>query len=607
MKNARLLPFLSLLFLCACEPASTAPTPPAPISQPAPSEELPDPPPQPPPPPAEQPPVGQPPVEQPPVEQPPVEPPPPPPLPPPPPPPPVPEVERPFVLPPVQQAVPEWELEMPPEVLASFYANTDTPEQDALFKAEGQTYRVKVRLRGASARTFPKKSWNVNFEKNVTFQGRTSLNLVAEYADATMLAEKISYDLLYAMRVPAPKTTFVRLKLNGRYEGPFLEIEQVNKAFLKNHGMPDDDATIYRTGWKDTEFKTWKAPYQGKWLKKTNEKSSDQPLWDVLDVINHTPEPQLTATLPRHFELEWYLRSMTLDALMSNNFVEDSESYFIHDKATGRWYYVPWDLNNVDARWWVDVSVEHARPKVDHPLFNFTLTDGWTQEMYDERKGMYPGYLPVFSNLGTRVVTNPELRARLEARLDKALQELFTPEVMHPYIDKLHALLDPHMNGAPYTDYRKFTAGRQFLKDYVVKRRKFIRDELKLDAEQKPGLVLEGFSPAGGWVELRNRGTEAVQLRGLVLTTNLRVSLRNSDHAPTQVRAPVGAVLPERTLAPGETVRFTASELGIQFAAKGELGVFDGVSVVGVKDLLFYGPLPAGQHYVRGEKGWEAR
>jgi spore coat protein H len=507
----------------------------------------------------------------------------------------------------VQTSVPEWELVMPEDVLKAFHENTRLEEQDAVFKADGQTYHVKVRLRGASARDFPKKSWNVNFPKGVKFQGRTSLNLVAEYADATLLAEKISYDLLAAMRVPAPKATYVRLRLNGRYEGPFLEVQQVNKAFLKEQRMPDEDATIYRTGWKDTEFKTWKVGYQGDWKKKTNESASDQPLWDVLEVMNHTPEPRLASTLPKHFELEWYLRSMTLDVLMSNNYVEDSESYFIHDRATGRWFYVPWDLNNVDARWWHTIDVAHARPKADHPLFNFTITDAATQEMYDERKDKYAGYLPVFSNLGTRVVMNPELRARLVARVHKALDELFKPEVMNPYIDQLHALLDPHMNGAPYTDYRQFTAGRQFMKDFVVKRRKFVQQELKRHAEQQPGLVLEQFAPEEGWVELRNRGTQPVSLGGLVLTTNLRISLRRSDHSATQVRAPIGAVLPEVTLAPGETRRFTASELGIAFKPKGELGLFDGVSVVGVKDLLFYGPLPSGQRYVRGEKGWEAR
>ena len=73
------------------------------------------------------------------------------------------------------------------------------------------------------------------------------------------------------------------------------------------------------------------------------------------------------------------------------------------------------------------------------------------------------------------------------------------------------------------------------------------------------------------------------------------------------VRRPRGTVLPEVTLAPGERRRFTASELGLIFPAKGEIGVFDGKGVVGFFDVLFYGPLPDGQRYVRGPKGWETR
>jgi spore coat protein H len=534
--------------------------------------------------------------------------------PPPPPPPPVPEVERPFKLPPVQTSVPEYELIIPPEAMAKFEADVWTPEQDAVFKANGTTYRVKVRLRGASARYFDKKSWNVNFEDKVKFEGRTSLNLVAEYADATMLAEKIAFDLLEAMRVPASKATFVRLKLNGVYQGVFLEIEQVNKAFLKAHDFADTDATIYRCGWKDCEFKTWKVPYQGDWLKKTNETQPNDKLWEMLGIINHTPEPQLVAALEKNLQLEHYLRSMVLDLLMSNNYVEDSESYFIYDRATAKWSYVPWDLNNVDARWWYPITVEDMRTysaNMRHPLFNFTLTDSSVEKMYQQRKQetqSYPGYLPVFSNLGTRVVMNPELRERLEARLDKAMDEVFTTAVMGPYIDKLHALIDPHMaEDRKYMSYERFVAGRDYLKRYVKERRAFILAELDRYAKQKPTLVFEAFDPREGWVEVGNRTSATLSLKGMVLTTNLRVSLAQSDHAPTQVKNPIGAVLPEVTVAPGERVRLQASTLGIQLPPNGEIGLFSGTSVVGVKDLLFYGQLPAGKRYVRGTKGWEVK
>jgi spore coat protein H len=283
--------------------------------------------------------------------------------------------------------------------------------------------------------------------------------------------------------------------------------------------------------------------------------------------------------------------------------VEDSESYFIYDKVTHRWTYVPWDLNNVDARWWYPIPADQARPTVRHPLFPFTITDAWTQKMYDQRKTeteAYPGYLPVFSNLGSRVVLNPELHARLEAYLRKALEEFFKPEVMNPYIDALHAAVDPSMRNDPYMDYGRFRAGRAFMRDYVTQRRQFVLSELNRYAAKKPSLVIEEFNPREGTLVLGNRSTQPVSLAGKTLTTNLRVSLRELVSRPT------ATVLPEVTLEPGEKRSFTAAELGLTFPDKGEIGVFDGVSVVGFFDVLFYGALPEGQRYVQGPKGWEA-
>ncbi len=590
MTPARLLLCLPLLSLWACE-GTLAERPPRPQDPPAVED-----------------PQGPPGNEVPPPSQP------PPVDPPPEPPPPEPETERPFTMPPVQASVPQYELIIPDKAMRLFEADPWTPEQDGLFKANGTTYRVQVRLRGASARFFPKKSWNVKFEDGVRFEGRTSLNLVAEYADATLLAEKLALDLLEALRVPASKGTLVRLDVNGQYQGVFLEIEQVNKAFLRAHAFPDTDATIYRCGWKDCEFKLVKVPYQGDWAKKTNASQPDDALWEMLAAINHTPEPRFVGELEKRFQLEHYLRAMVMDALMSNNFVEDSESYFIYDRAVAKWSYVPWDLNNVDARWWYPISVadmSQSSKNMRHPLFTFTLTDAWVEKMYEQRKletASYPGYLPVFSNLATRVVMNPVLRERLVDRLDKALAELFTSEVMDPHIDGLHALIEPHMREDPFMDHGRFAAGLAYLKRYVRERRAFILQELERHAQQRPTLMFEAVHPREGWVEVGNRTESPLSLEGLVLTTQLRVSLAKSpDHLPAQVRAPIGAVLPALTVAPGQRVRLHAAQLGIQLPTEGELGLFDGRSVVGVKDLLFYGDLGPGRRYERGAQGWEVR
>ena len=208
MNRVRLLICVPLLCLWACGP-DTAPvqTPPHPVDESPqttpPEDETPRPNPRPEPQPQPQPePQPQPQPE-------------PQPEPPPPPPPPVPETQLPFKLPAPQTSVQEYELLIPAETMKKFAADPLTPEQDAVFKANGTTYAVKVRLRGASARYFPKKSWNVSFADKVRFEGRTSLNLVAEYADATMLSE-----VRPSKRTPSSKLTFQLFFGKERAEAP---------------------------------------------------------------------------------------------------------------------------------------------------------------------------------------------------------------------------------------------------------------------------------------------------------------------------------------------------------------------------------------------------
>ena len=135
------------------------------------------------------------------------------------------------------------------------------------------------------------------------FDGRRKLNLVSEYRDSTMMVEKLGYDLLAAMGVPAPEAKYVRLVINGVYQGVYLDLERVDKNFLDNHGFADDDGTIYRCGRKNCEMKTWLAPYNKDWEKKSNELQDDVALHTFIDRINHTPEPLFESMLEKNLGL----------------------------------------------------------------------------------------------------------------------------------------------------------------------------------------------------------------------------------------------------------------------------------------------------------------
>ncbi|MCI0571482.1 MAG: CotH kinase family protein [Myxococcaceae bacterium] len=512
----------------------------------------------------------------------------------------------------MQDGLDEYALVIPEATLATFNADPKGAlEQPATFIHQGKSQPVMARLRGNSSRLWPKKSWKVEFPKGVRFEGREELNLLSEWMDASLMVEKLGYDLLEAMRVPAPRGRYVRLVINGKYQGIYLELENVDQHFAAAHGFADDDVTIYRCGMKNCEMKTWLAPYQEGWEKKTNEKEGDEDIRAFERLVNFTPEPELPAALERSFELEAYLRNLVLDALLSNYAIEDSQSFMVHDRVTGRWSYVPWDLNNATSRYTPGTKVGEGA-NVEHPLVVFSLMDAWVGKRLQERldDSQDAGWLPIFSNLATRVALHPELEGRLLALLERALSELFTVEVLFPRIDAMQALLAPHLGGehsaVPVYEERhsdprlsfpeKFADGARFLKEYVTRRRNFLRKELERLRAPLGGVKLEAFDPVGGWVELRNRGETQALTAGLVLTTDLR-------------RAGAKNV-PARVLWPGQSVRFTAAQLGLTFAPEGELGLFDGLSAVGVLDVLFYGPLPPGRYYARSREvpeRWESR
>jgi spore coat protein H len=512
-----------------------------------------------------------------------------------------------FRYPVLQQEVPLYELQIPPETLAVFEKDPYADEHPATLVFEGQPHKVMVRLRGSSSRFFPKKSWRIEFPKGEDFDGRRKHNLIAEFQDRTMMTEKLAYDMMLAMGLPAPRTRFVRISINGQYQGVFLDIERVDQDFARAHGIADPDPTIYRCGAKDCEMKLWRTDYQQDWQKETNEeiKSKDDIL-TLMYVINRAPEPNLPEMLEANLELEHYLRAMVADALISNDIQEDSQSYFIHDSTTSKWTYVPWDLNNNDARWWPTYGLG-MKPVVEHPLFGYSLSDGWVAKMYTKR-ATRPGFLPAFSNLNTRILYNPLLRERLLALLERGVDELLAPEVFDARVEAMYTLIAPYMDADPYLllgpdesmpvdpdGLAKFREGLPFLKDYARGRTSFVRQELARFRAAPSHLLLSAVNPREGWVELRNPTDRELSTAGLVLTADLRRTI-------PALRVPsTSAVLAEHGVPAYGTLRLTANTLGFTLPLEGEVGLFDGASVTGALDVLFYGALPPGGMYTRSE------
>lgn len=156
----------------------------------------------------------------------------------------------------LQESLPLYRLEV---ALADWTRLHDNLYADSYFvpgrfSYEGRTWSVELRFRGHSSRGFPKKNFQVKFPDADRFFGRRRLELQAEYKDGGALTEKLWYDLAAAAGLVVPSVRYVNLEINGARYGVMTEIERVDKAFLRAHGL-DEDSAIYRAGMFDGELR----------------------------------------------------------------------------------------------------------------------------------------------------------------------------------------------------------------------------------------------------------------------------------------------------------------------------------------------------------------
>lgn len=96
-------------------------------------------------------------------------------------------------------------------------------------------YNVGVRLKGSYTRKFEKMSLKIKFDafqKEQSFMGLDRLTLNAMMQDESHVREATAYRLFRAMGVPAPRAGYARVKIDGAYQGLYLNLESIDSKML---------------------------------------------------------------------------------------------------------------------------------------------------------------------------------------------------------------------------------------------------------------------------------------------------------------------------------------------------------------------------------------
>lgn len=302
---------------------------------------------------------------------------------------------------------------------------TDEEEADTV-------QQIGFRLRGNTSRLSDKKSFKVSFNTFMSQQwkGLEKLNLNGEHNDPTISRAKICWDLLKDMGVPAPRANHVALYINGDYRGLYANVEHIDEEFVERRfGNKDGNlfkclypADLAYLGEDPNAYKI--APFGRRAYELiTNEEEDDySDIANFISVLTQTELSELPCELEAIFNVDTYLRALAFDVLSGNwdGYYNKNNFYLYHNTATGKFEYIPYDLDNTLGIDWLGVD--------------------WTmQNIYN--------WAPNGEDrpLVTRLLQVPDYRARFTYYVEEFMLTVFNAGNLFGDFDELRVLLGPYV------------------------------------------------------------------------------------------------------------------------------------------------------------------
>ena len=351
----------------------------------------------------------------------------------------------------------------------------------ARFRWRGQLIdRVGLRYKGNSSsqpNQRHKRGFLVKFSEFVKGQRFLGLRRVAldnGVQFGSLFSERMITDILSEVGVPASRTNYARLTLNGKYIGVYVNVERIDKAFLANR-LDDAGGALFKvhTGGPGADLR-----YIGEdplIYTKAFEIKAGEPAVQMSDLVGFirevrdAPDKDFAARLRRVFDVDaftWQMGVLLLAGAFDQYTGLGPHNYYLHrETKTGRWRYLTWDL---------DVGF------ADRAFGRVPVIDGWNAAW------------PVFRTprpLLERIEANEELLGLYRERAKKLLETHFQPEKLSARLDRLYELIRKDLERDPYPMRRVTNPSDRSYDDVVASMKEFFNRRYETAREQlaRPG------------------------------------------------------------------------------------------------------------------------
>jgi spore coat protein H len=212
---------------------------------------------------------------------------------------------------------------------------------------------------GAAILATPKAgkcSIKVDFDvdNNAEFFGLKKLNFHSMIQDNSMLRERMAYALFRQMDVVAPRAVHARLLINGKLEGLFALVEQIDGRFTRSRFGDGGGGNLYKEVWPAfTDPNVYVAALE------TNTKHPNvQRMLDFKLAVDGGPNP-----FSQFIDRDYMLRYIAVDRVIINDdgifhfwcqtnaqgnnpgAFGNHNYYWYEAQNTNRFWLIPWDLD----------------------------------------------------------------------------------------------------------------------------------------------------------------------------------------------------------------------------------------------------------------------
>ena len=203
---------------------------------------------------------------------------------------------------------------------------------------------ASMRIRGDSSRDYDKKSLKIKIPDSIYINKKSVFNFNAEYSDKSFLRTFLSTMIFKKLNYPCFSASFANLNINNNYHGLFLEIENMDRDFLRINGLNPNGDLFKAT--KDGACLYALNELDSKWEKKTNKKSSMISLERLIHDISQTPVEDFYDYVQQHFNYPMLIDFLAINAFIANGSTYYHNYYLYRDQENdGKWILFPWDLD----------------------------------------------------------------------------------------------------------------------------------------------------------------------------------------------------------------------------------------------------------------------